>query len=169
MLNNDKEHIEFEQMLGRVQGILYRVCLAFTDRQPSSIDDLHQEIVCNLWQGWPKCRNKKSPTTWVYRVAINTATFELRKQQRRSGLSSRSTSFNLINTLSDETTDARLERLYDLINQLPTNEKEIIFLYLDRLSHAQIAAVTGSTEAAVKQHIYRIKQKLITLNKQKHD
>ena len=54
MPHKDTGHIEFEQMLRRSRSILYRICLAFTDRQPCNIDDLYQEIVCNLWRGWPQ-------------------------------------------------------------------------------------------------------------------
>ena len=136
-------------MLRRSQGILYRVCLAFTDRQPGSIDDLRQEIVCNLWQGWPKFRAESDTTTWVYRVALNTARSELRKQRRHGRHSTLPIDARLCDTLADE--------------------KELVFLYLDGLTNAQIAAVTGASEAAAKQRIYRIRQKLIILHQQDHE
>ena len=83
MSHKKKRYNEFEEMLCRSQRILYHVCLAYTDKQPESIDDLYQEIVSNLWHGWPKFRGKSDTATWVYRVALNTAKSELRNLQRR--------------------------------------------------------------------------------------
>lgn len=169
MLHKKKEYNEFKEMLCRSQRILYRVCLAYTDKRPESIDDLYQEIVCNLWHGWPKFQAASDTTTWVYRVALNTAKSELRKLQRRGDRDTVPISARLCDTLADEAADPRIERLYSLIDLLPADEKELIFLYLDGLTHAQIAAVTGTSEGAAKQHIYRIRQKLILLNSQENE
>lgn len=146
--------------------MLYRVCLAFTDRQPDSINDLYQEIVCNLWLGWDSFRGESDRTTWLYRVALNTAAMELRKHRRSNRYHTTAIDARLCDTLANDTADPRIERLYFLIEQLSADEKRLVFLYLDRLSHAQIAAIVGSTEEAVKHRIHRIKKKLATLNRQ---
>ncbi|MCQ2260945.1 MAG: sigma-70 family RNA polymerase sigma factor [Bacteroidales bacterium] len=169
MSHKKKRYNEFEEMLCRSQRILYHVCLAYTDKQPESIDDLYQEIVSNLWHGWPKFRGKSDTATWVYRVALNTAKSELRKLQRRGDRDTVPIDARLCDTLADEAADPRIERLYSLIDLLPADEKELVFLYLDDLTHAQIAAVTGTSEGAAKQHIYRIRQKLILLNSQENE
>lgn len=166
MPHKETGHIEFEQMLCRSRRILYRICLAFTDRQPCNIDDLYQEIVCNLWRGWPQFRGKSDPTTWVYRVALNTAGMKLRKQQRRDRPDIIPIDDRLRDTLAGEPADPLIEELYSLIDQLPDEEKKLLFLYIDRLSHAQIAAIAGISEDAVKHRIHRIKKKLITLHLQ---
>lgn len=169
MSHKKKRYNEFEEMLCRSQRILYHVCLAYTDKRPESIDDLYQEIVCNLWHGWPKFRSESDTATWVYRVALNTAKSELRKLQRRGDRDTVPISTHLADTLADKAADPCTERLYSLIDLLPDEEKELTLLYLDGLSHAQIAAVTGTTVGAAKQHIYRIKQKLILLNSQENE
>ncbi len=165
MIRKETRHTEFEQMLCRSRRILYRICLAFTDRQPDNVDDLYQEIVCNLWRGWPKFRGESDPTSWVYRIALNTAGMELRKRKQKERYEFIPLDENLIDTLSEET-DPRREHLYNLIDQLPDDEKKLLFLHLDRLSYDQIAEIAGTSEAAVKQHLYRIRQKLIQLHKQ---
>ena len=43
---------EFEEMLRNMDSIIYRICFAFTNRQPDNVDDLYQEITCKLWKGW---------------------------------------------------------------------------------------------------------------------
>lgn len=166
MPHKDTGHIEFEQMLRRSRSILYRICLAFTDRQPCNIDDLYQEIVCNLWRGWPQFRNDCDPSTWVYRVALNTAGMELRRQKRADRPDIIPIDDRLRDSLAGEAADPLIEELYRLIDQLPDDEKKLIFLYIDHLSHAQIAAIAGTSEDAVKHRIHRIKKKLITLHLQ---
>ena len=155
-------------MLRRSRRIIYGICLAFTDRQPDNVDDLYQEIVCNLWRGWPKFRGESNPTSWVYRIALNTAGMELRKRKRRERYEFIPIDESLLDLLSEEI-DPRREELYELIDQLPDDEKKLLFLYLDHLSHAQIAEITGTTEDAVKQHIYRVKQKLVRLHQNENE
>ena len=168
MTRKETRHTEFEQMLRRSRRILYKVCLAFTDRQPDNVDDLYQEIVCNLWRGWPKFRGESDPTSWVYRIALNTAGMELRKRKQKERYEFIPLDENLTDTLAEET-DPRREYLYNLIDQLPDDEKKLLFLHLDHLSYAQIAQIAGTSEAAVKQHLYRIRQKLIQLHKQEDE
>lgn len=168
MTRKETRHTEFEQMLRRSRRIIYGICLAFTDRQPDNVDDLYQEIVCNLWRGWPKFRGESNPTSWVYRIALNTAGMELRKRKRRERYEFIPIDESLLDLLSEEI-DPRREELYELIDQLPDDEKKLLFLYLDHLSHAQIAEITGTTEDAVKQHIYRVKQKLVRLHQNENE
>lgn len=68
---------------------------------------------------------------------------------------------DLRESLAEEASDTRLEYLYSLIDQLPDDEKKLIYLHLENLTNAQIAAILGSSESAVKQKVYRIRQKLI--------
>ena len=157
--------MEFEQMLRRSRCILYKVCLAFTDQQADNVDDLYQEIVCNLWRGWPKFRGESDPTSWVYRIALNTAGMELRKRKQNERYEFIPLDENLADTLAEET-DPRREHLYNLTDQLPDDEKKLLLLHLDYLSNAQIADILSTTEAAVKQRLYRIRQKLIQMHKQ---
>ena len=167
MNRKEARHSEFEEMLRRSRRILYSICLAFTDRQPDNVNDLYQEIVCNLWRGWPKFRGESDPTSWVYRIALNTAGMELRKYKRRKCYETIPIDENLRDSLAEES-DPRREELYDIIDQLPDDEKKLLLLHLDHLTNAQIAKIAGTSEDAIKQHIYRIRQKLIQLHRQEN-
>lgn len=160
MKKKKARYYEFEQMLCRSRRILYKVCLTFTDRKPENIEDLYQEIVENLWRGWSKFRDESDPMSWVYRVALNTAGMELRNRKKRYRHQFIPIDEKILTTLTEEIDPLR-EQLYFLIDQLDADEKKLIILYLDGFSHAQIAAIAGSSEAAIKQRIMRIKLKLI--------
>lgn len=138
--------------------ILVKVCMQFTDRQPDSIKDLYQEIAINLWESMPSFRGDSSQTTWVYRIAINTAYMELRKRTRQNLFVDLDQ--QMLESLAEEAQDERTQILYDIIDRLPKNERTIFYLYLDDLSISQIADILGRTEAAVRQKIYRIKNKI---------
>lgn len=155
-------------MLRRSRRILFQVCLAFTDRHPDSVDNLYQEMVLNLWRGWHKFHGKSNETTWVYRVALNTALVEYRKSKSIQAARLVALDENIVDTLADETDPIR-ELLYELIDKLDDIDKEIIFLYLDHNSYAQIASITGYSIVSVKYRIASIKNKLILLKQQNEE
>jgi RNA polymerase sigma-70 factor (ECF subfamily) len=154
----DDKYAEFNKLLQESQMILVKVCMQFTDRQPDSIKDLYQEIAINLWESMPSFRGDSSQTTWVYRIAINTAYMELRKRARQNLFVDLDQ--QMLESLAEEAQDERTQILYDIIDRLPKNERTIFYLYLDDLSISQIADILGRTEAAVRQKIYRIKNKI---------
>lgn len=155
-------------MLRQCQGTLMKVCLYYTDRKPDSIRDLYQEIACNMWTAWPSFQGKSSLNTWVTRIALNVAGQGVRKRKRQAQFVDMDERF--YDRLADEATDARYQRLYRLIDRLENEaDRRLLFLYLDRHRLRDIAEMTGMTEAAVKQRIYRIKQKLSILNQQENE
>ena len=137
---------EFNHFLQESNKILVEVCLRFTDRQPDNVRDLYQDIVLSLWESWPSFRGESSRTTWVYRIAVNTATSALRRQATER--------------LAEEVKDERIAILYTIIDRLPVLDRAIFYLYLDNLSNRQIADILGRSERAVKQKIHRIKNKI---------
>jgi RNA polymerase sigma-70 factor (ECF subfamily) len=151
---------EFEEMLRNMDSIIYRICFAFTNRQPDNVDDLYQEITCKLWKGWLGYRGECDLKTWVYRIAYNTAVDDYRA--RHATDSQRFVPFDddLSDNLTDEVHEEQVDTLYRLIDRLSDKDKEIVFLYLDQVPEKEIARVIGKSVPAVKQSIYRIKNKL---------
>lgn len=161
-----QRHTEFHEMLNKCEGTLVKVCLYFTNNRDDFLD-LYQEIVCTLWESWDSFRGESDTNTWATRVALNVAKQNVRKRKRLP-------QFILLDEshcdlLVDEATDLRYQQLYSLIDQLNEDDRELLFLYLDRKRMQQIAAITGSTETAVKQKIYRIKIKLLQLKQKAHE
>ncbi|AFY31200.1 RNA polymerase, sigma subunit, ECF family [Calothrix sp. PCC 7507] len=67
----------------RVRSILYQLC------EPSSLDDLVQEVFLRAWKGLPKFRQTAKFSTWLYRIAWNLATDQRQASvQRRNQLQS---------------------------------------------------------------------------------
>lgn len=155
---------EFLGFLSRCERTVFKVCLTYTDRQPDSVRDLYQEIVCNLWQAWPRFRRESSENTWVYRIALNTAAAQLRKRSRTPAIVQLTD--EMVATLVDQQHEELENKLYRLIDQLGTADKSLILLYLDNIPYIQIADIVGISETTARKRVERIKQKLIKLNTQ---
>ena len=113
-------------MLARCERTVFKVCLFYTDRQPDKVRDMYQDIVCNLWQAWPRFRGESSENTWVYRIAINTAATQLRRRNRTLGIV-RLTD-EMVATLADCQQENLAESLYHLIDLLDKTDKSLILL-----------------------------------------
>ena len=151
MKPDERQKTEFLQMLSQCEGILIK-----------------QEIVCTLWELWPTFRRESKPATWVTRIALNVAGQDIRKRKRMPLFVEYDE--NIHDIISDEATDLRYQPLYRLIDNLQDDyDRKLLFLYIDRHPLREIAEITGTTEAAVKQHLYRIRQQLIEIKNQDNE
>ncbi len=153
----------FLKMLADCEGIIFRACMYFTDRKPENVNDLYQEIVQRLWLSYPDFNQASKTSTWVYRIAVNTGFEHLRR--KKSAPPTVSLTAEHYKVLADESGNALMERLYELIDRLEPDERMLIFLYLDRVPQADIAASLGLTVNSVRKRIQKIKEKLKQMNR----
>jgi RNA polymerase sigma-70 factor (ECF subfamily) len=123
---------------------------------------LAQEIVVQLWRSYPRFDERKSFSTWMYRVAMNVAISFSRRETRRTRdrLPDGATVLETIAAPSGEQPDERLEALRRLIGGLEGLDRALVILYFDGRSHAEIAEILGISESNVGTKISRIKQRL---------
>lgn len=165
-LVRDGDNTEFLEMLSRSQRTIFQICLHFTDHHPEHIRDLYQEIVCNLWESWPDFRGDSNTDTWVRRIALNVAVTEVRnhvKQPRFVPLEDW-----MYDTIAEQETFAPPD-YYHLLSLLEPDDRALLYLRLDHLSIRDIAETLSTTEAAVKQRLYRLRKKIDTLKQQDSD
>jgi RNA polymerase sigma-70 factor (ECF subfamily) len=146
---------EFVQLVTQHQALIYKVCHLYADNA-SDVEDLFQEIVVNLWQAYPRFDGRAKVTTWMYRVALNTAITQLRRHKKRPPLQPFDDTLSAPVQLQDE----QSRQLYIAIKQLDRIEKAIITLYLDGYNYGEIANTMGITENYVGVRLNRIKDKL---------
>ena len=99
-------------------------------------------------------------STWIYRVAVNSALMSIRSSKPR--IETVSLDFGLLD-ISTEIDDAQrenLQTLQSLINRLEDIEKAIILLWLDEYSYDEIADTLGLKRNTIAVKIHRIKEKL---------
>ena len=156
----------FIALVKAYERIIYKVCYLYAT--PSiSLEDLYQEVVVNLWKGYPHFRGESKPSTWVYRIAINTCITFLRKEKNAPVFVELSPVADRMD--EEDQTHRMLRRLYDLIARLNQLEKSLILLYLEDKSYEEIAEITGLTQTNVATRLSRIKEKLRKLNQQEQD
>lgn len=150
---------EFALLIQEHSRIINKVCYFYaTDGLP--FEDLRQEIYVNIWLGLSRFRGNSLMSTWIYRVAVNSALMALRSSKRR--IETVSLDFGLLNA-STEIDDAQrenLQTLHSLINRLEDIEKAIILLWLDEYSYDEIADTLGMKRNTVAVKLHRIKEKL---------
>ena len=126
---------------------------------------LFQEISTQVWRSIPGFRGDSAVTTWIYRVALNTAISWTQKERRhRDGKQALDGIEPAIQPSS--TTDPRIDWLYEQIRQLSEVDRSLTLLLLDGFSYKEMAAMLGITESYVGVKINRIKAQLTGKSKE---
>lgn len=152
-----KEH--FTRAIEENEGLIYKVTMLYTGNLQDR-EDLYQEIVFQLWKSYDSFNEFSKLSTWMYRVAMNTAIYNLKKNNRKIGTTTIDPIVERIADLKDNSEEEKLKLLNDQIQKLNLLEKGIILLYLEGKSHDEIAEIIGITKSNVGTKISRIKKKL---------
>nr|WP_319997851.1 sigma-70 family RNA polymerase sigma factor [uncultured Draconibacterium sp.] len=151
---------EFLHIIQKNQGIIHKVCNIYCDTEDDR-SDLFQEIVVQLWKSYPNFRRESKVSTWMYRVALNTAITTFKKSKRRPDQSSLTyDNFQIEDEKYDTETEENIKVLHKAIQQLTGIEKSIVLLYLENKKYEEIAEITGITQNYVRVKMNRIKKKL---------
>lgn len=151
----------FLQLIQQNSGIIYKVCRVYcaaeTDRQ-----DLAQEIIYQLWKSAKNYDAAFKFTTWMYRVALNTAISFNRASKRNASTISINDNNIDVEDKPDHghATDENIRLLQQYISELKDLDKALMILYLEAKSYSEIAYITGLTETNVATKVSRIKEKL---------
>lgn len=150
---------DFASLIKQHSRIINKVSYFYaTDKLP--FDDLRQEIYVNIWLGLKQFRGDSKMSTWIYRVAVNSALMALRSSKPK--IETVSLNFGLLDISSeaDDVQRENLQALQSLINRLEDIEKAIMLLWLDEHSYDEIADIVGLKRNTVAVKIHRIKDKL---------
>jgi len=137
------------------QGIIYKVCKMYRDTKEDQ-EDLFQEIILQLWKAFPEFRKESKVSTWMYRIALNTAIAIFRKNKIE--LEFKESIPKSYQPNNEDITSENEERMFEAIRTLNKAERAIIALYLEDFPYKEIAKMTGITENYVGVKISRIKE-----------
>jgi RNA polymerase sigma-70 factor (ECF subfamily) len=151
---------EFLQIIQKNQGIIHKVSNIYCDTDDDR-SDLFQEIVAQLWKSYPTFRNEAKVSTWMYRVALNTAITSFKKRKRRPDQNHLSyENFQIVDEKYDTKIEENIKELHKAVKQLSGIEKSIVLLFLENKKYEEIAEITGITQNYVRVKMNRIKKKL---------
>ncbi len=148
------------------RGMLHKVCRMYGATEPDR-QDLFQEIVIQLWRAYPGFRGEAKFSTWLYRIALNTAISDLRKQRRHITPVDPDllpTELQDIQYSTDK--EEQLQQLYTAINRLTEVEKALTMLYLEDKSYLEMEEILGISQNNLRVKMNRIKDKLRKITKE---
>ena len=160
-MNNDKEY-QFELLVRQHKRTIYTVCYMFSHNK-AEIDDLFQEILIRLWNGFDHYEGRSSARTWIYRVALNTAINQDKKERRRIETVPLTVDINPFE--AEDPKSQQVRKLHDLISQLELIDRSLVLLWLEGISYDEIGAIIGITPNNVGVRLARIKEKLVQMSK----
>jgi RNA polymerase sigma-70 factor (ECF subfamily) len=143
--------------------MIHKVCRLY-GKTPEDRQDLFQEILVQAWKGFEKFKGQSKFSTWLYRVAINTAITGIRKNNRRVVISQATEMPDIADTVGDNKKEER-QQLYTAIAKLNEIEKALVLLYLDERSYQEMETILGINEGTLRVKMNRVKEKLKQLLK----
>jgi RNA polymerase sigma-70 factor, ECF subfamily len=145
------------EIVGQYGPAIWRIARTYAD-DDADRDDLHQEILFQLWRSLPSYRGRAALGTWVYRVALNTALTHRRQSVRRARLEVPVDPDQEVAgpVFGDADRDAAL--LHTFLAGLGPIDRSVLVLYMEGLSHQEIGDVVGVSAGAAGVRLHRIKQ-----------
>lgn len=163
----DGSHAAFEQLVVRYQERVFRVLSRFT-RDFAETEDLAQEVLVKVFRKLHTFQQDASFFTWLYRIAVNTATDALARKKRRN--------LTLVEDASELDTGHResghagaaepllheeLRRVTrEVLGTLPDKYRTILKLReFEDLSYTQMSEVLGCTLGTIESRLFRARQR----------
>lgn len=141
-------------------GIIHKICnIYFMDAHDRQ--DAAQEILYQLWKSYAGFKGEAKFSTWMYKVALNTAITYAKKSNRKFQKEKLSGNEHFMAEHREpKQADETMAILYRAINTLSGIDRAITLLYLEENSYDEIAAITGLTRGNVSVRLVRIKKSL---------
>jgi RNA polymerase sigma factor (sigma-70 family) len=152
--------IIFLKLVNQHKGILYKASRIYADSVEDR-EDLQQEILIQLWKSYQNFKGNSEFSTWMYRVAINTAITYLKKEkQRTNNQTDAPPHFEALTEDYNPTKDKQLEVFYTAVQELNPLEKALIFYFMEGMAHKEIGNNLGLSEGNARVKLNRTKEKI---------
>lgn len=161
MKNKEKEFLE--QMEAH-KGIIHKISRMYMDAEDDQ-QDLTQEIIYQLWKSYDSFQQQSQFSTWMYRVALNTALVFFKKEKKKMSVTDTMPEHLAMEENVTATKELQLAHFYRAVQKLERLEKALVFLHLENYSHKEIGENLGISEGNARTKLSRAKDKLKELIK----
>jgi RNA polymerase sigma-70 factor (ECF subfamily) len=152
----EQKETDFSRIIREQKSTIYTVCYMFS-KDKQEVDDLFQEVLVKLWQGYDTFQGKSDLRTWVYKVSLNTCISIDRKKKRHKA----QPLIEGIDLFDKNDADNRqTDLLHQRIQKLQAFDRAIVLLWLENMSYDEIAQIVGISVKNVSVRLYRIKEQL---------
>jgi RNA polymerase sigma-70 factor (ECF subfamily) len=163
-MNESEQSRIFEQWLKEYSPLLFKVARSFAFTLGDQ-DDLFQEVSIQVWRSVPKFKEQSAVSTWLYRIALNTAITWSRKEKKHQDGRQNIDVMNNILQENVKHVDERLTWLYQEIGKLNKIDRSLALLILDGFNYKEMAEILGVSETNLGVKVHRIKKHLIEKSK----
>ncbi len=160
----------FEYFLNQYGQQVFRLVVRIVS-SPEDAEELTQDIFLKAFQHMSSFQAESRFSTWIYRIAYNTAISEMRKKKESAigwddAMLARLSDEEVDDALDDDS-EEQITRMNEALNRLEAHERAMITLfYMEDKSLAEIAFILGLKENHVKVKLHRIRKKLYVLMKE---
>ncbi|MGF6850966.1 RNA polymerase sigma factor (sigma-70 family) [Chitinophaga sp. W3I9] len=161
MKNKEKEFLE---LVEAHKGIIHKISRMYMDAEDDQ-QDLTQEIIYQLWKSYDSFQHQSRFSTWMYRVALNTALVFFKKERRKMVVTDTMPEHMAMEENITATKELQLAHFYRAVQKLERLEKALVFLHLENYSHKEIGENLGISEGNARIKLSRAKDKLKELIK----
>lgn len=156
----DNKETDFSRIVREHKSTIYTVCYMFS-KDKQEVDDLFQEVLVKLWQGYDSFQGKSDLRTWIYKVTLNSCiSIDRKKKSRKTQPLMEGIDLFDKNDADNKQTDM----LHARIQRLQPFDRAIVLLWLENMSYDEIAQIVGINVKNVSVRLYRIKEQLKQMN-----
>ena len=138
-------------------GIIHKVANIYFSNAEDR-EDVRQEVLYQLWKSFPAYKGNAKFSTWMYKVALNTAITYIKKSSKILHKEILSGNYALlVETNEQAEVNEKLNLLYNAVTTLSSIDKAIMLLYLEDKSYDEIAVITGLTKSNISVRLVRIR------------
>jgi RNA polymerase sigma-70 factor, ECF subfamily len=146
------------------QPLIRKVSLLYA-QDSDEADDMFQEICIQAWRAYPQFKGDSKFSTWLYRVAINTAISWIRKEKKHKlGSSPDDDKWYGINDEApfyvEEEKREQIAAMYRAIAKLNEIDRSLVLLYLEDVAYNEMSEILGLTVVNLKVKMNRVKKRL---------
>ncbi|RHJ80006.1 RNA polymerase sigma factor [Parabacteroides sp. AM08-6] len=150
----------------QVYSLIFKVV-----RNREDAEELAQDVFVKVYRYLSSFKGDSSFSTWIYRIAYNTAISETRKKKHEflaieDAIINNVSEEEVAEALGRSDTSVQMNKLDAALEQLPPEERAIILLfYIKEKTIDDIADITGLSSSNVKVKLHRIRKKLFVILK----
>ena len=143
----------YRRHAGRVHGVIARL----VGHHGARAEDLTQEAFVRAWQALPAFRFESAFSTWLHRLAVNTALMELRSRRSKPLEEGDEDVFELVGSADSAGHVTALSMdLERAVASLPPRARAVLVLYdVEGWKHEEIAAELGMAVGSSKAQLHR--------------
>jgi len=159
----------FAKIVDKYKDMVYTISIKIL-RNKEDAEEVAQDTFVKVYNSLKNFRKESKFSSWIYRIAYNTAISRVRKEKKKKAdislddkeyIKDNITINHITKTLEPLEAEERHLYLHKAINSLSTNEQLAVNLfYLEEKSVKEIEEITSWSTSNVKTQLFRARKKL---------